>query len=408
KHSISLKISLEEPWPWWKSGNISQLKFTGGSNTNPINSELSKALLSRKKTSLPILSELPDSLKRTSYIFEKGNWTAHGKEVIPGIPEIFNQDGKSFENRREMGKWLASNKNPLTARVIVNRVWEQLFGAGIVATTSDFGAMGTPPTHPLLLDWLSVKFMNEWNWSLKKLIREIVLSSTYKQSSVISSEKREKDPSNKWLSRGARFRLSAEQTRDQLLAISGLLSNKMYGPSVMPPQPDNVWSIVYSGADWTESKGEDRYRRAIYTYWRRTSPYPSMSSFDSPSREYCVSQRIRTNTPLQALVMLNDTVSIEAAQHLASNAIHSTQDNSTRAIINNMYTKAIGISPDSNVLNTLEKLYEEALEEFGRSAEQVNDFVFINTKLNKDLPEFAALSVTANAILNLDAFIMKY
>src|SRR5690606_36277668 len=206
-------------------------------------------------------------------------------------------------DRLSFARWLVSDENPLTARVFVNRIWEQIFGYGIVETMGDFGSQGTAPTHPELLDWLAVQFSEDMNWSVKSLIRTIVLSATYRQSSVVTEEALAKDPYNKYLSRGSRTRLPAEKIRDQVLAISGLLNEKMYGPGVLPYQPESIRS--FGGNFWTVSEGADRYRRAVYTSWKRTNPYPSMVTFDSPSREVCNSMRIRTNSPLQALVLLN-------------------------------------------------------------------------------------------------------
>jgi hypothetical protein len=193
----------------------------------------------------------------------------------------------------------------------VNRLWEQLFGIGIVETTEDFGTQGATPSHQKLLDYLAVQVADAHQWSIKAILKEIVMSATYRQSSKFTPDRLEKDPYNRLLSRGPRFRLSAEQIRDQMLAVSGLLDRKVGGESVMPPQPDGIWNVVYSNHKW-ETMPEDKYRRGLYTFWRRTTPYPSMVSFDSPSREFCVSRRIRTNTPLQALITLNDPVYLEA------------------------------------------------------------------------------------------------
>ena len=219
-------------------------------------------------------------------------------------------------NRLGFAKWLVDRKNPLTARVVANRHWEQFFGRGIVLTSEDFGSQGMLPTHPELLDWLAVELMDH-SWSLKHLAKTIVMSAAYRQSSQTTPEKLQRDPDNRLISRGPRERLSAEQIRDQALAVSGLLSRKMGGPSVMPPQPDGVWQVVYSDDQWTTSKGEDRYRRGIYTFWRRTSPYPSAMALDATSRETCTIRRVTTNTPIAAFALLNDPVYIEAAQALA-------------------------------------------------------------------------------------------
>ncbi|WP_218281178.1 DUF1553 domain-containing protein [Verrucomicrobium spinosum] len=209
-----------------------------------------------------------------------------------------------------------SRENPLTARVTVNRFWAQLFGRGIVETEEDFGTQGTLPSNPELLDWLAVEFM-DLNWDVKALLKTMIMSSTYRQSSKPSELARTKDPRNVLLSHYQRRRLDAEQVRDQALTLSGLMSHKLGGPSVFPPQPDGLWRAAFNGQrTWETSNGEDRYRRGLYTFWRRTVPYPSMATFDAPSRENATLRRLPTNTPLQAFVTLNDPAYFEMAQSL--------------------------------------------------------------------------------------------
>jgi hypothetical protein len=198
----------------------------------------------------------------------------------------------------------------------VNRLWEQLFGRGLVETSEDFGSQGQPPSHPELLDWLAVELMDR-GWSQKALLRTLVTSATYRQSSVVTAALAERDPYNRLFARGPRFRLEAEMIRDGQLAVSGLLSGKLHGPSVFPAQPEGIWNMPYNEDRWVESEGEDRHRRSLYTFLRRTSPYPMHMTFDATSREYCAARRVRTNTPLQALTLLNDRASFEAAQALA-------------------------------------------------------------------------------------------
>ena len=217
--------------------------------------------------------------------------------------------------------WLSSENNPLTARVTVNRVWSRMFGTGIVETEEDFGTQGTLPSHQALLDWLAIELRDGQHWSLKKLCKMIVTSSTYKQSSKIAPELLKRDPENRLLARGPRFRLEAEMIRDQALAVSGLLSRKLYGPPVMPPQAEGIWKTVYNHGGWVNSKGEDRYRRGLYTFAKRTSAYPSFLLMDGGSGEVCLPRRLRTNTPTAALVALNDPVFTEAAQALARHVL---------------------------------------------------------------------------------------
>tara|TARA_R110002124_G_scaffold47195_2_gene140794 strand:- start:315 stop:1052 length:738 start_codon:yes stop_codon:yes gene_type:complete len=244
--------------------------------------------------------------------------------------------------------------------------------------------------------------MEDYHWSAKSLLRKIVLSETYQQSSKSEKEQLEKDPYNYWLSRGPRVRLSAEQVRDQALATSGLLSKKMYGPSVMPIQPEGIWMSPYSGEKWVLSEGEDRHRRAVYTYWKRTSPYPSMTTFDAPSREFCQSRRIRTNTPLQALVTLNDPVYMEAAENLAAKMEKAGK--TPKEQLKEGYRLLTFQPIEDKSLEVLVGVYNKALTAYKAKPSEV-DSVLVFSK--KKSPELAALSVSANVMLNLDKVVTK-
>jgi hypothetical protein len=264
-----------------------------------------------------VMQERPGFEKPSTLLRQKGSFTNPGERVFAALPAALGTlPDDQPPNRLGLARWLVSDENPLTARVAVNRLWETLFGRGLVATVDDFGTQGERPTHPELLDWLAVEFM-ERGWSQKAILREIVSSATYRQSSSVSPALRERDPDNRLLARGARYRVEAEAVRDIALAAGGLLSPKLGGPSVYPPQPDGVWNVPYSEMKWETSVGEDAHRRSLYTFVRRSSPYPSLVSFDAPSREQCTPRRVRTNTPLQALTTLNDPVFVEAAQALA-------------------------------------------------------------------------------------------
>lgn len=350
----------------------------------------------------PIMIENKREQHRPTHIFERGNWLAKGKEVDPDVPESLNPFPKGEPyNRLGFARWLFSKDNPLTARATVNRFWEQIFGYGIVETLEDFGTQGASPTHQDLLDWMALRFINEHQWSMKALLKDIVMSATYRQNSHVSAEQLEKDPSNRLLSRGPRIRLSAEQVRDQALAVSGLLSRKMYGKSVMPYQPDGIWNSVYNGEKWKESQGEDRYRRSVYTYMKRTSPYPSLMMFDGSSREICVSRRVRTNTPLQALVTLNDSSFIVAARHLAMRMMERGKN--TEEQIKSGY-KAIVISEmPENKIAVFRDLYEDALQRYSKDKAATKQL----TALEDGAPRLAAMTVVANAMLNLDEVMMK-
>jgi hypothetical protein len=362
-------------------------------------------LLTASTPTTPVMMENPSDMHRVSNVFERGNWLVKGKVVEPGVPHALNPwPANAPKNRLGLAMWLTDKQNPLTARTMVNRVWEQLFGYGLAETLEDLGTQGIPPTHKELLDWLSWKFMNDYQWSLKKLIKEVVLSATYRQDSKVTPELLEKDPMNKFYARGARVRLSAEQVRDQGLCISGLLNPEIGGPSVFPYQPGGIWLSPWNGADWKISTGGNQYRRALYTYWKRTAPYPSMMSFDDVAREVCTARRIRTNTPLQALVTLNDEAYLEMARQLAYKMQKEVPGNIEQQITKGyewMLYKPI--SPEK--LKVMEKLYNEALEKFRHDKNKTCEMVGIMDQHNN--PETAALVVVANAMLNLDEVITK-
>jgi len=350
----------------------------------------------------PILVESTSDQFRTTHVFERGNWMAKGQTVTPGVPNTLNDFPKDQPlNRLGFAKWLVSPDNPLTARAAVNRFWEQLFGLGIVETLEDFGTQGAAPTHQDLLDWLALRFMNEYGWSMKKLIKEMVMSATYRQDSHISDELKERDPGNRLLARGPRVRLSAEQVRDQALAVSGLLSNKMFGKSVMPYQPAGVWNSVYSNERWKESPGEDRYRRSVYTYIKRTSGYPSMMMFDASAREVCVSRRIRTNTPLQALVTLNDSSFVVASRNFAGFMMKSEKDPPEQ--IKAGYKRLLVREIPQKKLDILYDLYKNALKDYESNKDATIKF----TADKSNSPQLAAMTVVANAMLNLDEVLTK-
>lgn len=363
-------------------------------------------LLLKNVPTTPVMVDNPKDMHRPTHVFERGNWLVKGEEVSADVPQSLNPLPKGApRNRLGLAMWMTDKKNPLTSRTMVNRVWEQLFGNGIVETLEDLGTQGIEPTHRELLDYLSYQFMYDYKWSVKKLIKEIVLSATYRQDSKVTKQLLEKDPYNKFYARGARVRLSAEQVRDQALAISGLLSKKMYGPSVMPWQPEDIWNSPWSGEYWEKSEGEDQYRRAIYTYWKRTAPYPSMITFDGVGRELCTARRIRTNTPLQALVTLNDSVYLEASRSFAYAVERNARQTDIRQKIKSAYEKALYKPISEAKLKALEALYDEALVKFKKDSKQACELIGENDEHNK--PETAALVVVMNALLNLDEVITK-
>lgn len=315
--------------------------------------------------STPILKKVSQEERRKTFVHKRGNFMSLGEHVEPNVPAAFHKfPPEASKDRLGLAQWLISEENPLTARVAANRIWARVFGAGIVKTEEDFGTQGSPPTHPALLDWLALEFM-DGGWDMKALIKTIVMSATYRQGSDASQELLERDPENNLLARGPRFRLPAEMVRDQALAASGLLSRKFGGPPVMPWQPDGIWQVVYSSRLWETSPGEDRHRRALYTLWRRTSPYPSMTTFDAPSGETCTIRRIRTNTPLQALVTLNDPPLMEAAQFLAKRAKREA-DSGSESILGQMFRLVLVRPPTPEESRRLLALHADAASDLAK------------------------------------------
>jgi hypothetical protein len=358
---------------------------------------------------VPIMRELAPEYQRPTHILIRGSHLNPGETVHPGVPEAFHDWSEAAPlNRLGLAQWLVSRENPLTARVAVNRHWEQFFGRGLVETSEDFGTQGMFPTHSELLDWLAIEFM-ERGWSMKELCRQIVMSATYRQSSHITRELLEIDPDNRLLARSPRYRLDAEVVRDQALAASGLINPALHGPPVFPPQPAGEWEIVYSNETWIESAGADRYRRAIYTYWRRTSPYPSMVTFDGVSREFCVPRRIRTNTPLQALVTLNDPVYVEAAQALARRIVNEGgASDASRA--NFGLRLCLAREGDPEEIAMIVNLVESECTRFASQITEARALAGIEdaTELTDDAAaQLAAWTIAANVLLNLDEFLTR-
>jgi hypothetical protein len=352
---------------------------------------------------VPVMAEQYAPVARRTFAFVRGNWLDKGQEVTAGTPAVFpplpmrSDEQEACRTRLEMARWIASPDHPLTARVMVNRLWQELFGIGLVETAEDFGTSGTLPSHPELLDHLALRFVNENEWSVKQMLRDVVLSAAYRQAGTITPEKLDADPRNRLLARGPRTRLTAEMVRDQALALSGRMSAKMYGPPVMPPQPEGVWRSVYNGAEWHTADGHDRYRRAVYTFWKRTSGYPSMLTFDAPSRDVCVGRRIATNTPLQALAVMNDEAYIELAVGLAERMQAAEQE--VDAQIAAGYRWATGEEIAAPKLLRLRELYDAAAAAFEASPEKGKELATTR--------DAYALALVASAILNLDEVLTK-
>ena len=370
---------------------------------------LNKQIADLKPTTVPILKELPEGRRRQTFIQIRGDFLVTEKEVSEGVPATFH----AFSNGEKPGrlgfaKWLVDADNPLTARVVANRYWEQLFGTGLVKTSEEFGNQGEQPSHPQLLDWLAVEFAKTWD--VKALLKTIVMSATYRQSSRVTNELTEVDPYNRLLSRGPRVRLTAEMIRDQALAAAGLLSQKMHGPPVRPPRPNLGLKAAFgSSTDWTTSMGEDRYRRGLYTQWRRSLPYPSMTTFDAPNRNVCTIRRAPTNTPLQALVTLNDPVYVETAQALARRIVKDGGD-TTASRVTFGFRLCLTRPPSDRELARLIQLFEAARSDY---ADQPEEAKLLATDPLGPLPEgadpidLAAWTLVGNVLLNLDEILAR-
>jgi hypothetical protein len=365
-----------------------------------------KAQLDEVSTTTLVMSEGP---LRETHVALRGDYRSHGDLVKPGVPAAFHPfPDDAPRNRLGFARWLVDSANPLTARVAVNRLWQELFGIGIVETVEDFGNQGEPPVHAELLDWLATEYIRS-GWDTKALLRLMVTSAAYRQSSRTTPELAERDPLNRLLARGPRVRLSAEAVRDQALLASGLLSTKMHGPPARPPQPTSGLSAAFgTSTDWTTSEGEDRYRRALYTQWRRNLPFASMIAFDAPERSVCNSRRIRSNTPLQALVTLNDPVFVEAAQSLARLTIAGGADPESRATF--AMRRVLQRRPETREVERLAALYAAAREQLAKSPDEA---MALATKPLGPLPEgvdaveAAAWTVVGNVLLNLDEALAK-
>jgi hypothetical protein len=365
---------------------------------------------------VPVMVELAGDQRRVTKLQHRGNYLDTGAEVAEGVPAAFAPIGPGPSGRIDrlaLAKWLVDRSNPLTARVVVNRIWERLFGIGLVATSEEFGSQGEPPSHPQLLDWLAVELVDR-GWDTRAITRLIVTSATYRQSSQAPADLVARDPDNRLLARGPRVRLPAEVIRDQALAAAGLLAAKKFGRSVNPPQPNVGLSAAFGGGiDWQTSGGEDRWRRALYTTWRRSNPYPSMATFDAPNREVCTVRRPRTNTPLQALVTLNDPVYVEAAQALARRMAAAGPTTPER--ISNGFRRVLARRPAPAEVERLVRLHDESLATFradsAAATSLATTFQGADSPLGPlpagtDVAEVAALTVVGNVLLNLDEAFM--
>jgi len=366
-----------------------------------------QAELANLSTSTLVMKEIG---QRETHVALRGDYRSVGEVVTPGVPAVFNRVPEGVRlDRLELAKWITHPDNPLAARVAVNRLWQEVFGIGIVESAEEFGTQGEPPSHPELLDWLATEFIRS-GWDTKHMLKLMVSSSTYRQSSHVTPELYQRDPLNRLLARGPRVRLSAETLRDQALFAAGLLSSKMYGPPVHPPQPVNGLAAAFGAStDWETSKGDDRYRRALYTRWRRNLPYPSMIAFDAPERSVCSVRRIRTNTPLQALVTLNDPVFVEAAQGLARRILAEGGDSVSAQATFALRLCLIRQPTDAEAIRVA-TVFESARTSLAGNLSQATA---LGTNPLGPLPagidptDAAAWTVVGNVLMNLDEFLAK-
>lgn len=380
--------------------------------------ELQKSLSAKHKTlndKIPTAMVMRDMQQpRETFMLKRGAYNQPTVQVESNVPAILSPFPLSAErNRLGFAQWLVSPEHPLTARVIVNRLWSEVFGRGLVTTLEDFGTQGAAPSHPQLLDWLAVELMDS-GWDLHHILRLMVTSSTYRQAANMTPEFVKRDPDNELLARGPRFRLKAEVIRDSALAVSGLLNDKLGGPSVRPYQPAGLWEEVavadhsYSGGPFVQSHGEDLYRRSVYTWWKRTCPPPNLNTLDAPDREFCRVQRSRTNTPLQALVLLNDPTFVEAARELAERMItESGQQPRTR--IAHGFRLAVARQPTAAEVDLLAASLDRFRKRFTANTEAADQLLSVGeaTWPALDPTELAAYTAIANIILNLDEFVTK-
>jgi hypothetical protein len=345
-------------------------------------------------------------------VLPRGNWLDDTGEVVqPGVPASLGAVGSKDKRatRLDLANWMLSADNPVVARVFVNRVWKLVFGQGLVKTMEDFGSQGASPTHPELLDWLAVDFRDS-GWDVKRLVKMLLLSKAYRQTSLTPEELRQRDPYNALLARQARFRLDAEMVRDNALSIAGILSPKVGGPSVKPYQPAGYWAMLnFPKRDWVADKGESQYRRGLYTYWQRSFPHPSMVAFDAPSREECTADRPRSNTPLQALVLLNDPTYVEAARALAERVVREG-GKSAEDRVKFAYRQVLQRQPTAEELKVVLPLAEGHLKQYREDAKAAAALLAVGDRpapKDVDAAEMAAWVSVSRVLLNLHETITR-
>ncbi len=351
-----------------------------------------------------VMMERPQSNIRPTFRHHRGEYLSPREPVNPGLPEMFEQELPEEQrptNRLELANWLVSDHNPLASRVAVNRAWREFFGAGLMRTSGDFGIQSQPPTHPLLLDWMASAYQDEFDWSTKRLHRLIVTSATYRQSSTATHEMIQRDPENRLLARGPSFRVSGEMVRDIALQATGTLSTRMYGPGVRPPQPASVTALAYGATKWNSSTGPDRYRRSIYTFKKRTAAFAAYTVFDGPTGETCIAQRNRSNTPLQALTVLNDPMYLELAQEMAKQIV-AFELELIEEQVTKVFRSFLTRPPSQLELDSLMNYFQTQKQRLEKG-----DLDAIEIGGKESTPEQAALAMVARVVMNLDETITK-
>ncbi|MDA7906502.1 DUF1553 domain-containing protein, partial [Mariniblastus sp.] len=350
---------------------------------------------------------------RDSFVMIRGEYDAPGEPVLPGTPAVLPALKQAGEraNRLDLARWIVAPENPLTSRVAVNRFWQQVFGVGLVKTSHDFGTQGTLPTHPELMDWLAVTFQ-ENGWDVKQLMRLMVTSKTFRQQSIAPPARWSADPENQQLARGPRFRLDAEQLRDQTLFVSGLMVHDMGGKGVNPYQPPNIWEPIGFGGSNTRfykrGNGDDLYRRTLYTFFKRTAPHPMLENFDAPPREQSCIMRDRTNTPLQALQLLNDVQHFEAARAFAGRMMASADTPDSR--IEFAYRAVLSRRPSAEESAIVLDFFHRQQAKYKAAPEEAKKTIQVGESkppAGLDEVELAAWTLVANLILNLDETIVR-
>ena len=377
-------------------------------------------LVYSRSTTTPVMQERPSAPR--AWVLERGAYDQRREQVAPAVPEVLDFDKTEFqitgdglttrtENRLDLAQWLVHPDHPLTARIMVNRLWQSVFGVGLVKTSEGFGVMGDRPTYPALLDWLAVEFV-ESGWNVNHILRLIISSSTYLQSSVFTVEKLQLNPDNRFLARGPRLRLDAEILRNQALVVSAFLHRDIGGPSVKTYQPAGLWEVVAisesNTREFQPDSGDALYRRSVYTFWKRTAPPPAMAAFNAPAREQCTVRRERTNTPLQALVLMNDLQFVEAARHLAQTALKRSSKDETRAA----WMLRTALSRPKKEVDTVESVSSARscralFQQTPPAAQRLIHCGDSNPDEPLDAAELAAWTMVANAIMNRDDFLNK-